>query len=316
MRGLAMVLTSVVVSFQVQAVAPMTAQEFAKLTKESLKPRSSFDISAMAPDTHSQGLVRLGDRFIVSGVNGTRGKATKGYIRAFYIDANGRMVYNQGSAADNQEIDLGQGEFHVGGMDYNPETKRIVTVVAQYNPNTTTTLISVDPADLSQYEKLGKFADHLGALFMDLRADRRKMFLFNWDSEKSYTVDMNGIETNKGGNLKATPQTFKSRVKSESSFQDCKSFSDGYALCSGTKFEKGYVDSGTGTISLVREDQATGQMVVDHRIKVDVVGGETLTRNAFTFETVEENGKRSVDFHFINLDDANAKLITYRADLN
>lgn len=127
---------------------------------------------------YTQKTTSYGNNTIINGTDRTPGV---GFGHLLVYDANGKRIAN---ASLSQPGDL---EYHIGGIDY--DGKQIWGTVAQYRPNTTATIISLDPQTMNM-TKLFHAADHLGGIVHDpLRAE---LYTLNWGARNSSVWDLHG----------------------------------------------------------------------------------------------------------------------------
>lgn len=152
-----------------------------------------------------EGMVRIGnDRFVVSTGewtanrtafgknydgsaiirNGTDREPGAGYARLNVYDSKGKRV-----AAATYAVP-GDAEYHLGGIDY--DGKYIWATIAQYRPNTTATILRVDPNTM-EATYLHKVSDHLGGIVHDTQTD--KLYTLNWGSRNASTFYVNGVSS-------------------------------------------------------------------------------------------------------------------------
>jgi hypothetical protein len=135
---------------------------------------------------HPQGMVKIGDTFIVSSVEVTtpteRFSAPKdGFDRSpgtgvghlFKVDMEGRLVAS---------VTLGEGSvYHPGGIDY--DGRDLWVPVAEYRPDSRSILYRVDPITLNAAPVL-RVADHIGGLVHNV--DDRTLHGVSWGSRRFY----------------------------------------------------------------------------------------------------------------------------------
>src|SRR5438552_16624298 len=158
---------SIATTFAAGAADPrsVVAERVTKLTRDSSWTRvAAVPISFRT--YHPQGLVKIGDGFIVSSVEvrvptkrlsapvaGHDRDAGDGIGHLFKIDAKGNLV---------TDLRLGEGTiYHPGGIEYDGT---IVGVpVAEYRPNSRSIIYRVNPATMSPTVGF-RFNDHTGVL--------------------------------------------------------------------------------------------------------------------------------------------------------
>lgn len=184
------------------------------------------------PTYHPQGLVKIGDAFVVSSVEVTvpprrMEPATEGYDRdpgqgvghLFKFDGAGQLI----AAAR-----LGEGAiYHPGGLDY--DGRYIWVAVAEYRPDSRSIIYRVDPETL-QAAEVFRFEDHLGAIVHDI--GDRALHGVSWGSRRFYRwpLDRQG----RVRNAKAPPLQLRTMNPSHYvDYQDCKSVGRRRMLCTG-----------------------------------------------------------------------------------
>ena len=149
-------------------------------------------------DTYEpEGMVRISeDRYIVSAgeytsptvhfgtnpdgssvvMNGTDRSVGSGFGHLIVFDGNGTRI------ADATLTDRGAIEYHNGGIDY--DGTYIWATIAQYRPNSTATLIRVDPSTLEP-TTISHISDHQGGVVHDTITNQ--LITLNWGSRNSST---------------------------------------------------------------------------------------------------------------------------------
>ncbi|KAK9238646.1 hypothetical protein V1525DRAFT_418435 [Lipomyces kononenkoae] len=144
-------------------------------------------------DTYEpEGIVRIGDdRYFVSAgeytnktvkygnnvvINGTDRTAGSGFAHMIVFDGQGNRI------ADASLTERGAIEYHNGGIDYDGEF--IWATIAQYRPNSTATLMRIDPRTLNPTTIL-HVADHEGGVVHDTLTN--KIVMLNWGSRNAST---------------------------------------------------------------------------------------------------------------------------------
>ncbi len=139
---------------------------------------------------HPEGLVRLGDRYVLSTVEVT--EPTRRYQPPdTIIDGTDRtpgagighlIAFDaEGNKLADRRIGDGARIYHPGGLDYDGE--HIFVAVAEYRPNKPSILYRVDPSSLAPSEVL-RTSDHIGGIVHDSRRDR--LIGLNWGSRTAY----------------------------------------------------------------------------------------------------------------------------------
>lgn len=140
---------------------------------------------------HPEGIVRLGDRWIVSSVqvteptvkypngqiiDGTDRTPGAGFGHIMSFDASGKLL------ADRVLNAAGALEYHPGGLDY--DGRQLWVTLAQYRPNSTSTFLRVDPVTLAPTPVL-RAHDHFGGVVDDTA--RHALVTLNWGSRAGST---------------------------------------------------------------------------------------------------------------------------------
>ncbi|KAJ3780796.1 hypothetical protein GGU10DRAFT_430217 [Lentinula aff. detonsa] len=121
-----------------------------------------------------EGIIRLGlDRFVVSAgeytepmipfnttINGTDRSPGAGFAHLVVFSGNRTRL------ADAILTKQGAIEYHIGGLDY--DGRYIWATIAQYRPNSTASLVRVDPNTLEPTSIL-HYTDHLGVDYQDCK---------------------------------------------------------------------------------------------------------------------------------------------------
>ena len=180
---------------------------------------------------HPQGLVKVGDDFIVSSVEVTvptrRGAAADGHDRdtgagvghLFKFDRSGRLL---------ADVKVGEGSmYHPGGLDF--DGTAIWLPVSEYRPDSRAILYRVDPVTLRAVE-IVRVPDHIGGLVHD--TDGNTLHGVSWGSRRFYrwALDAAGRVTDASAPLDTL------RVANPShyvDYQDCKYAGRRRMLCTG-----------------------------------------------------------------------------------
>jgi len=153
----------------------------------------------MQGDTYEpEGIVRIGDdRFYVSAgeytapttsygngtvINGTDRMPGAGFAHIIVFDGNGTRI------ADATLTQEGAIEYHNGGIDY--DGQYIWATIAQYRPNSTATLVKIDPLTINVTTIL-HIADHQGGAIHDV--DTGNVYMLNWGSRNVSTWNTNYV---------------------------------------------------------------------------------------------------------------------------
>jgi hypothetical protein len=280
------------------------AARFTQLTRAS-QWQLAATIPLGFPTHHPQGLVKVGDRLILSSVeiveptqrypelrDGFDRSAGRGVGHLFELDLEGNLL---------REITLGEGDiYHPGGIDYDGEW--LWVPVAEYRPNSTAILYRVDPSSFEATPVL-RFADHLGGIVHD--TDAGTLNAVSWGSRRFYAWPLDAeLQV---GNADAPPESLRRPNPAHYiDYQDCHYVGGGQALCSGLVNYRQVADGpvfALGGIELV--DLAAGRPVHQLPVQQWTEAGLVMTQNPFWAETTE-TGLR---FYFIPEDDTSRLFI-------
>lgn len=252
---------------------------------------------------HPQGLLKIGDYFIISSVQvlepvqlyahpdeqGCDRSTGRGIGHLFKVDGDGRLI---------KELELVEGsQYHPSGIDF--DGSHFWVSLAEYRPNSRSTLFKVDP-DLNQAEKMFTVQDHIGTLAYN--RDSEQVYGFSWGSRRVYCWTTSGIELCRYNN----PSHFLD-------YQDAKYVGEDLVLASGLNkwLISGSGDPRTveiGGLALIRPSD--GKIV--HEIPLNLYGreGGTITRNPMDVDGEDQ----SLKFYFAP-EDNRTTLYVYRAVL-
>ena len=168
---------------------------------------------------HPQGLVKIGDGFILSSVEVRDPARREGVGHLFKMNAAGRLI---------AAVKLGEGTiYHPGGIDY--DGTHVWVPVAEYRPNSRSIVYRVDPHTMKATEMF-RFADHIGAIVHN--TDDHTLHGVSWGSRRFYrwTLDAEG----RVSNASAAPEALRTLNTSHYvDYQDCKYVGDRRMLCTG-----------------------------------------------------------------------------------
>ena len=165
---------------------------------------------------HPQGLVKIGDRLVLSSVEVLDRAGGKGVGHLFQFDLSGQLI---------AELQLGEGAiYHPGGLDY--DGRHIWVAVAEYRPNSQSIVYRIDPQTMTASEVF-RFGDHLGALVHD--TETHSLHGVSWGSRVFYRWPLS-----RDGRVKnaARPE----RIANSShyiDYQDCKFAGQNRMACTG-----------------------------------------------------------------------------------
>jgi hypothetical protein len=143
-------------------------------------------VRLQAETWHTEGVVKLGDRWIVSSVQVT--EPTVKYPNGQIIDGTDRtpgagfghlMLFDADGALLSDRVLNAPGalEYHPGGLDY--DGRSVWVTLAQYRPNSTSTFLRVEPMTLAATPLL-RAHDHFGGVVND--TIRHRLVTLNWGS--------------------------------------------------------------------------------------------------------------------------------------
>ena len=160
---------------------------------------------------HPQGMVKIGDNFLVSSVD-KDGRA--GHL--FKIDGAGKPL---------ADLRLVEGEmYHPGGIDY--DGRDIWLPLAEYRPDSHAIVYRIDPETMKATEVV-RIADHIGAVVHN--TDDRTLHGVSWGSRRFYRWARDGAG--------AVTQTMNASHYVD--YQDCKYAGAGRMLCGGVSELRG-----------------------------------------------------------------------------
>ena len=164
-------------------------------------------------------------------VNGTDRSPGAGYAHIEVYDGAGKRVVD---ATLTKPGDL---EYHIGGIDY--DGQYIWATLAQYRPNTTASIIAIDPTTL-EYQNIFHYADHLGGIVHDTTTNT--LATLNWGARNTSLWSLPS-PINASSSVYPSFSTPQSVVKNPTFFvdyQDCKFLGHskyyayrGVMICSG-----------------------------------------------------------------------------------
>ena len=218
---------------------------------------------------HPQGLVKIGDHFFLSTVEkGSWFRKGKGFLIKF--DERGRLL-------ERRELTDGS-RYHPGGIDFDGES--IWVSMAEYKPNSSTTVLKVDPGTLEASPAF-EVADHIGAITRDPVSG--SLFGATWDAEQV-------LEWSEDGELLSR----QSNSQRSYNYQDWKFAGDGLIVGAGVR-------GGRGGLSLM--DTETGHQVAKVPVRLESYDHRPMTQNPMTFRFDGESLKL-----FVVPDDGDAEL--------
>jgi len=214
---------------------------------------------------HPQGMVKIGDTFIVSSVD--REKMT-GHL--FKIDKDGRLI---------ADLPMGEGAiYHPGGIDY--DGRDVWVPVAEYRPDSKAIVYRVDPAAMKATEVF-RFDDHIGAIVHD--TDDSTLHGVSWGSRRFYRWRLSPDRRVTNPGVPAALATLNPSHYVD--YQDCKYVGRHRMLCGGvTEFRPPSPAPAfrLGGIDLV--DLAGGRPVHQAPIPLWTPAGVVMTQNPLWME--------------------------------
>lgn len=194
------------------------AERVMALTRESpWKLVSSVQVAF--PTHHPQGMVKIGEAFVVSSVEVRDRAAGQGVGHLFKITSSGTLAAH---------LTLGEGAiYHPGGIDYDGAS--IWVPVADYRPDSRSIVYKVDPQSMKATEVF-RFVDHIGAIVHN--TDDHTLHGVSWGSRRFYrcTLDGDGRVTN----ANVPPERLRTLNASHYvDYQDCKYVGGRRMLCTG-----------------------------------------------------------------------------------
>lgn len=273
------------------------AERVMKLTRSS-KWQLVETVPLAFPTHHPQGMVRIGDRFVMSSVeiveptqrypeprDGLDRSAGKGRGHLFEFDMQGRLL---------RQTTLGEGDsYHPGGIDY--DGKDIWVPVAEYRPDSKAIVYRVDGATLKAVEML-RANDHIGGVVH--AADKGELHAVSWGSRRFHKWTL-------AGGPKATPP--RANPSHYIDYQDCHYLGAGRMLCSGLNAYRMRPDAprfALGGIEVV--DLASGTAIHQVPVLQWTETGLPMTQNPFW----AESRGAALRFYFVPEDDT-SKMYVY-----
>ncbi|KKY15793.1 hypothetical protein UCRPC4_g06111 [Phaeomoniella chlamydospora] len=266
-----------------------------------------------------EGLIRLGpDRYIVSAgeyteatvkynatVNGTDRTAGAGFSHLVVFDGNGTRL------ADATLSEQGAVEYHNGGLDY--DGQYIWAAIAQYRPNSTATVMRVDPNTLEPTPILHA-GDHEGGIIHDPQTNT--ITTLNWGSRNASRWSLAQLPLYDPSTF-VRPLTTIRNPSYFNDYQDCKFLghltpfanypTSPLMLCSGfSSITSGDTSFSLGGIAIIDVDTMVPLFEVPITIQSEL--GKVMTQNPVDFSV--EDGK--LRFYWLP-DQVNTTLYIYEA---
>ena len=267
---------------------------------------------------HTEGMVKVGDRFFVSSVETLEAPVRNGVdtdaLYDFSIDRSpgrGRGWLSEFDADGTlvDQIELTDGDvYHPGGIDYDGEF--IWVPLAENRPNSHSEVFRVDPATLDA-ELVFSADDHIGGVVHDTH--RGTIHGVSWGSRRLYTWKLHGHGHGHGDVV--ADSRWVPNEESIIDYQDCHYHGVDFMLCGGLQSYTtplGPVAFGALDLVDLRTDRPDHQVPVN--LFVDEGAGPSptlaLTNNAFWTEPQDD---RSLRFYFMTESDLQADLMVYTA---
>lgn len=287
------------------------AQLFQQVTRDTTW-KLVDSVRLRAKTWHPEGIVKLGDRWVVSSVqvteptvrypngqiiDGTDRTPGAGFGHLMSFDAHGKLL------ADRVLNPAGAPEYHPGGLDY--DGRRLWVTLAQYRPSSSSTFLRIDPATLATTPVLHA-NDHFGGVVHDTA--RRRLVTLNWGSRaaSSWRIPR---RPQLGGF--AQPRSVVRNPSHFVDYQDCKYLGRVPAhrhplmLCGGITQYGTFQLGGIGLL-----DTKTLSPVWEVPITTLSPAGNVVTRNPIDVDVVD--GKLRV---YLAPDDDATTVFTYEAQL-
>jgi len=271
-------------------------------------------------ELHPQGMVKLGNDFILSSVD-TRGKKKSnkdlevGFLQRFTINADNEIELIKQQQINGLKFDYeGQemSDHHPGGLDVDRETGDLIASVAQYKANSSSTFLIINSEDISDYEVAVRVDDHIGTIVCAKQGGESCRVVFNWDSKQAYKLS--SAELRQSGMLKISSNARD--IARPWAFQDCKYIGNDeedsvYALCSATKPDY--------SIVLMKYTVGGDVVEVNSAIAPTVggflgIGAKSMAQNPMAFEKVKTDSGYKIRFYFIPHNHTDARLYIYDTD--
>jgi Family of unknown function (DUF6454) len=295
----------------VAAEGSQIAQLFEQVTRNTAWKLVN-SVRLQAQTWHTEGIVKLGDRWIVSSVqvteptvkypdgqiiDGTDRTPGAGFGHIMRFAADGRLL------SDRVLNPPGALEYHPGGLDY--DGRSVWVTLAQYRPNSTATFLRVDPRTLAATPVL-RAHDHYGGVVNDTQ--RHQLVTLNWGSRAAASWR---LPSRRPLNGFAAPVSVVRNPSHFVDYQDCKYLGRVPAerhplmLCGGITQ---YGSFQLGGVALLD----TETLKPDWEIPITTLSpaGNVVTRNPIDVDVV--NGKLRL---YLAPDDDTTTVFTYEAQL-
>ena len=213
MRGVLAALAVVLVSGVPPQGRSAVADRVMKLARDSAWTAVAT-IPVKFKTFHPQGMVKIGDEFIVSSVD-----------RDLHVGHLFKIAADGSKLAD---IQLGEGDiYHPGGIDY--DGQYIWVPVGEYRRDSRSIIYRVDPKTMKATEVF-RFADHIGAIVHN--TDDHTLHGASWGSRRFYRWTLAAdLRVTNGG---VPPEQLRTLNPSHYvDYQDCKYAGGRRMLCTG-----------------------------------------------------------------------------------
>ncbi|WVW86511.1 hypothetical protein I302_108560 [Kwoniella bestiolae CBS 10118] len=152
--------------------------------------------------TKSYGKDEQGNSIVKEGTDRENGQ---GYAHLSIFDGMGKRI------ADTTLNNLGDAEYHIGGVDYDGEY--IWTELSEYRPNSTATIIRVNPYTY-EHEPIVHIDDHSGGVLHD--TEKNTITALNWGSRNATKFSLDSQD------LWRRPESKIPNPSLFADYQDCK----------------------------------------------------------------------------------------------
>jgi hypothetical protein len=250
--------------------ATPVAERVMRLTRQSTWTQVAA-VPVAFPTYHPQGMVKIGDTFVVSSVEVRDRQAGRGIAHLFKMDGAGKLIGH---------VELGEGAiYQPGGIDF--DGQHIWVPVAEYRPDSRSIVYRVDPGTMKASEIL-RAADHIGAIVHN--TDDRTLHGVSWGSRRFYrwSLDRDGRVTNVG----QSPEQLRTLNPSHYvDYQDCQYAGRRRMLCGGVteiRQTTGAPPFRLGGLELV--DLREGRPIHQVPVLLWTAGGLAMTHNPVWIE--------------------------------
>ena len=265
-----------------------------------------------------EGMVKAGGRFIIARGNWT--EPTKSYGKGNIMDGTDRSpgsgyahlnIYDEEGKiiADAQLTGPGNIEYHIGGIEWDGEL--IWATLAQYRPNTTATIVTVDPITLDQ-TVIAHYNDHLGGIVHDKA--NKQIATLNWGSRNASLWNLTDLAAIPASGEFSKPVAVTRNPSFYTDYQDCKFLGQSKVyggsptmICSGvTTLANNCTIGGLAIVDIASMVPLSEVPLV---LKSDL--GVQMTQNPFDVDVV--NG--TMQLYFMP-DQHNSTIYVYEAEQN